>query len=280
VRPDEPTYESVMADALDYLGKLQTLARNLLAEVANAEKNDPKASKRDIARGRWTIFLGVQLLQVSEGIAHLAPTQNARALAILSRSIFEYEQKAEFFLKHRDEAFEQFASIGARTQAHLAKLAPNPAVDGQLLEVYEEWKRTSGNRDEYSGEVKFAKMHMQNTEQSSIKTDKNGKPYTEEFQSAYTLPSLYVHGDPFLMPEVFPHLSDDANWEFCEDEALLGSIPILGIANIYLLKFCAVVCKAYRLDYNRVEATKPQFTRIQESVRAIMGYEKREQSEQ
>src|SRR5690348_3735078 len=95
------TFDSAMDDAVDLLRKWVTVVRLSVADIATFEKVRPKRSKRDQAVSRWQVYLGIMALKAAEGIAAIAPTRNVRAMIILTRSIFEYQQKAEFFLSHR-----------------------------------------------------------------------------------------------------------------------------------------------------------------------------------
>jgi hypothetical protein len=270
------TLESVTTDNLDLIRRLEALLRSIVREIADLERKKRKRSKRDRAISRWQIYLGVMLLKASEAVETLLPSSNVRAMAILVRSMYEYQQKAEYFLSHRKEAFEQYGSIGARQYAELSRLAhPDATVAVRLTTAYLEWKRTSGNRDHRSGDVALAKMHLENAKKSKVKTDKDGTRYTEEFQTAYGVPSLYVHGEPLLMPEVFPKLNDESNWDFRENVTNFDALSMLGSAYSHLLRFCFKATKAYELDYGRIRALNLQMKRVINDTAELRGYERR-----
>jgi hypothetical protein len=270
------TMETVTADNRDLIGKLTQLLRTILGEIADKERAASKNSKRDRAISRWQVYLGVMLLKCVEAIEALMASRNVRAMAILVRSMYEYQQKAEYFLTHRKEAFEQFGSIGARQYSELSKLAhPDDSMGVRLVAAFLEWKRTSGSRHERSGDVAMSKMHLANAKKAAIKVDKSGTRYTEEFQTAYSIPSLYVHGEPLLMPEVFPKLNDDKNWEFREDVTNLDALSILGSAYSHLLRFCVKTTKAYGLEYGRIRLLMPQIERVINSTAELRGYDRR-----
>ena len=265
-----PTYEAVTNDALDLLQKAVAIARELIADVAKIENRKPKASKREQAPGRWVVFLGIMLIKVADGISELVKTGNARPIIVLSRCIFEYQQKAEFLLMHREEAFEQIGSIGARRHADLSKLPADPRVDVQLLQLYRDWQQTSGHRDEYSGNAGVTRMHLENVDAQDIRTDSRGNRYTEELQTAYDLSSLYVHGEPLLVQEVFPNLDDWEDWEFREDYTFVDLLRPLGAAASYILRFSCVTARAYNLP-NPVKPLETLYGRVQQGMRQIRG---------
>jgi hypothetical protein len=257
-----PTEESVMVESLAILRDWHAVTREVIADVAKVEKSKPKHSKRDKAIGRWQIYLGVMLVKVAEGIADLAPSRNFRPMIILARSMFEYLTKTHFFLEHRKEAFEQYSSIGARMFSELSKLQHHdPTMGAKLAAAYLEWKRTSGTRDEYSGNLGLTKMHLATVDKASVKQDKNGVDYTEVFQTAYSLPSLYAHGEPLIMPEIFPKLGDDTNWDYREDATFMDALSMVGVAGAYLNRWCALVSKAYGLDFARLRALNERVNR-------------------
>jgi hypothetical protein len=271
-----PTAESVTADTIDLINNLIAAIREILSDIATTERNDAKRSKRDRAISRWEIYLGVMLIKTAEGIVALAPSKNVRAMSILARSMFEYQQKAEYFLTHRKEAFEQYGSIGAREYAELSKIAhPDATVGVRLTTKYLEWKRTSGKRNEYSGNVALWNMHRQNTDASKIKTDKDGEEYTEEFQTAYGIPSLYVHGEPLLIPEVFSKLNDDRDWATREDTTYFDTVTGLGATFPHLINFAMKTTKAYGFDVKRVHRLSPHVQRVINTTAELHGSPRR-----
>lgn len=262
--------ESVTSDALDLLREWIVVARSIAADIAKLEKGKSKGSKREKAIARWEIFLCVMLVKAAEAVADLAPTKNVRAMTILARSLFEYQQKAQYFLAHRKDAFEQYASIGARKYVSLSKMRhPDPNVAVRLGAEYLDWKRTSGNRDERSGAVTLSTMHLRNTNPSKIKTDKDGNEYTEAYEISYGFPAWYIHGGPTLMPEVFPRLSDDSNWSFRENVTNVDPLSVVNSANASMLLFCEKTTRFFGLDLGRIAKLKPHILRVLRATAAV-----------
>ncbi len=197
-------------------------------------------------------------------------------MSILARSMFEYQQKAEYLPKHRKQAFEQYGSIGARKHTVLSKLAhPNPQITLELTAQYLEWKRTSGDRDERSGNVVLSKMHLENVDPNTIKTDKDGNQYTEHYQTAYGLPSLHVHGEAMMMPEVFHDANDDSDWEFRDDTTYFDAVSMLNSANTSLISFCVKTSKAYDLSVERIYSIREAFANSFDAMMELHGSDKR-----
>lgn len=268
-------YESVVEEARQLLEQSISVTRELVDEVAVIESKNSKQSRRDRARGRWIVYLGVMLAKVAEGISVLVRTGNARPIIILSRCIFEYQQKAEFLLTHRTEAFEQLASIGARRHSDLSKLPPHQDADTQLLALYQEWQKSSGTRNEYSGNAGVSRMHLENIEKdvnrrNEILRSSDGSRYTSEFQTVYGLPSLYVHGEPLLAEEVFLEVDDWRDWRFRDDYTFIDVLRPLGASASYLLRFCSVTIRAYGLP-DSLKSIEPLFRRVQHGMRAVRG---------
>jgi hypothetical protein len=253
----DPIYDALLTEGLAILREWLTVARAVVADVASVEVTNPNRAKRDKAVGRWQIYLGIMMIKMGEGIASLAPTDNFRPMIILARSLYEYLTKARFFLTHRKEAYEQYLSTGARMYADLSKVGhPNPMMAVELGAAYLNWKRTSGTRNEYSGNVSLSKMHLSIVHRDEIKSDKDGSQYTEQFQTGYGFPSLYVHGEPLLIPEVFKDANDDSDWSYREDTTYMDCLLMVGLAGSYMNRWCAAVSKAYGFDFSRLRKLK------------------------
>lgn len=262
------TLDAVTADALDLMTKWISTVRAITNEVSAMEREKrSRSSRKDVAISRWVIYLGIMLAQVAEGVATLARLGNVRAAVILTRSMYEYQQKAQYFLSHKKEAFEQLTSIVARRYNTLTKLAhPNPQVGVILAADYMEWKVTSGDRNEWSGNKRVFPMHLENVASSKIKMDRKGARYTEEFETAYGVPSAYVHAEPFLMPEIFPALKDDSNWDVRETPIYFDALTAVNAANVHLSNYCLKTTDAYKLDFKRIFELRSQIRRVIEST--------------
>jgi hypothetical protein len=267
------TADDVALDALDLMQRWISVTRQTLSDVASQEAaHDKRRSKREKAKSRWVIYLGVLLIKAAEGVDALARVKNVRAMIILARSMFEYQQKAEYFLSHRKEAFEQYGSIGARKHAALSKLQHrNPNSVARLTADYLEWKRTSGSRNERSGNVALSTMHLKNTKPSEIKVDKDGTEYTTEFQTLYGVPSLFVHGEPPLMPEVFRDMNDDSDWSFREDVTYFDVLSIVNGVNADLMKFIHKTGAHYGLPRKRIWDQREQIKRVLQNTVRVHG---------
>ena len=227
---------SAIRDSIESIGKKFSLAGS-------------PASRKDVALARWHAYLGVMAVGAAEGVADLAPARRTRPVIVLNRCIYEYVLTAKYFDSHRKDAFDQFASIGARKFALVSRLDnPSPQLNLLFVNEYLEWKRTSGSRDEYSGNKQVATMHVAMAKAGDVKTDKKGNKYTSAFESVYGVPSLYVHADPILMRDVFVAMDDDHDWRIKAEEHLLGIFGQLGLTPVYLLDFLSLIAQRYELD--------------------------------
>lgn len=266
------TFESVLADLTDLLRKWVAVIRTTVADVGTFEREHPARSKRDKILSRWQMYLGTMIVKVSEGIVDLAPSRNVRAMAILMRAVYEYQVRAEFFLKNAQKAREQFLSIPARRYAALSKMAyRTPGVAPQLTAKYLDWKRSNPDRDEWAGEVKVTQMHLQNVDASKVKTNKYGHRYTEEFVTVYGTASWYVHATPTLFPEVFRKLDDQSNWELTEEYNYFDALTVLSAVNASLAKFVLEVAKVYGFGASRMLPLHDQIARTVWSVARLHG---------
>jgi hypothetical protein len=263
--------QHVISDVRDVLLKWVTVAREVIADLAAFEQKQAVRSKRRRAASRWVIYLGVMIVKAAEGVAAIAPTGNARAMIVLARSMFEYQQKAEFLVKHHREAFDQLDSLPAREYAELTKLQDTPGLDVQIAASYLEWKRTSADKDERSGNRRLSHMHLDNTSEP-IKKDKNGTKYTDEYQTQYGIASLYVHGEAMLMPEVFLNTTSQSDWGFVYDRTYAGPLTAVLAALEQIMYFCSKTSKAYSLDESRIQALRDDDERIRKAARTLKGW--------
>jgi hypothetical protein len=75
------TADDVALDALDLMQRWISVTRQTLSDVASQEvAHDKRRSKREKAKSRWVIYLGVMLIKAAEGIDALARVKNVRAM--------------------------------------------------------------------------------------------------------------------------------------------------------------------------------------------------------
>lgn len=268
----EKTYEAVLADAGSVVRKWVRVVKQIVRDIARIESERPAdTSKEDRAKSRWQIYLGLSLVQTGTAVATLAKSNNARPMLILTRSMFEFQQKAKFFLTNTKEALEQLESNFARKYDRLAKLEhPNPDVSVALAATYLEWKQANPELTEFSGNVNFLRMHLANAKKADVKTGSNGKEYTAEYTTAYGVPPDYAHGDPPLIGEVFADVNNDLDWGLREDHTILGALEAANLAILHLSNYAMQATAAYGLDTRRLNEIIPQNRRVQEATRALM----------
>jgi hypothetical protein len=265
------TYEAVLADAGSVTRKWVRVVKQIVRDIARIESEKAaNTPKEDRAKSRWQIYLGLSLAQTGCAVATLSKSGNARSMLILSRSMFEFQQKAKFFLTNTKEAFEQLESNYARKYKRLAKLEhPNPNITVALAATYLEWKKANPELTESSGNVGFLRMHLANAKKANVKTDSNGKEYTAEYNTSYGVPSDYAHCDPPLIGEVFVDINNDLAWGLREDHTILDALQAINLANIHLANYAIQTTAAYGLNKERLSEIIPQGRRVLEATQAI-----------
>jgi hypothetical protein len=265
------SYAAVLADATSVTRKWVRVVKQIVRDIAGIESGKPADTpKADRAKSRWQIYLGLSLAQTGSAIASLASNGNARSMLILTRSMFEFQQKAKFFLTNTTEASEQLESNFARKYDRLAKLAhPSPDVTVALAANYLEWKKANPELNEFSGNVNFRRMHVANSKEADVKTDANGKHYTAEYHTSYGVPSDYAHGEPPLVGEVFVDINDDLAWGLREDHTILDALQAINMAILHLSNYALQTTNAYGLDMGRLNEIVPQGRRVQQATMAF-----------
>jgi hypothetical protein len=264
------TYGAVLADAESITRKWVRVVKQIVRDVARTESQKPPVTPKDErAKSRWQIYLGLSLVQTGSAVATLAKSGNARPMLILSRSMFEFQQKAKFFLTNAKEASEQLESNFARKYKRLARLEhPSADVTVALATNYLEWKKANPGLTESSGNVNFLRMHLANAKKSNVKSA-DGMDYTAEYTTSYGVPSDYAHGDPPLIGEVFADITNDLDWELREDHTILGALEAINMAILHLSNFAMQTTADYGLSSQRLSELIPQGRRVQEATMAI-----------
>ena len=267
------TYGVVLADAESLTRKWVRVVKQIVRDIAQVESQKPAdTSKKERAKSRWQIYLGLSLAQTGAAVATLAKSGNARSMLILTRSMFEFQQKAKYFLTNAGEASEQLESNFARKYSRLAKLEhPNPGVTVALAANYLEWKKDNPNITEFSGNVRFLRMHLANAKKSQIKVDSNGNEYTAEYTTGYGVPSDYAHCEPPLIGEVFADLNDDLNWKLREDYTILDALQASNMAILHLQNYAMQTTSAYGFATGRLNDMIPQSHRVQKDSMILFG---------
>lgn|GEM_PF-4826208 len=265
------SYEATLADAGSVTRKWIRVVKQIVRDIARIESEKPADTpKEDRAKSRWQIFLGLSLTQTGSAVASLASDSNTRAMLILTRSMYEFQQKAKYFLTNSKEASEQLESNYARKYKRLARLEhPNPNVTSALDATYEEWKKANPELTEFSGDVGFLPMHLANTNEEDVKTDAKGKKYTAEYNALYGVPSDYAHGDPPIIGEVFADISNDLDWGLREDRTILDALQAINMAIVHLSNFALQTTAAYGFDTRRLNEIYPQGRRVQQATMAL-----------
>jgi hypothetical protein len=194
---------------------LDEMLRNLEATLKELQPK-AKESGREAALRRWSIMLGVMMLNVGRTILRLIDTNDVVSATILSRSIYEYRISIEYFLKDsktRTAAFEQFQAIVTIFVKEIKRLpTATPTVRERLDAMRDAWIKLGGKADPYSGSRAFTKMVLELAPPEMVKTDESGDKYTDEMVTSYGLPSWFAHGSAPLIGEFMPQWYEPDGW--------------------------------------------------------------------
>jgi hypothetical protein len=224
----------------DALDKMLRLLEQTLPTVV---KPKPGESKRQIALRRWMATLGAMLKNVGRSISRLDPTDDAVAITILCRSMFEYRVKALYFLKDNEaarNATKQYMTPISGYVNGLQKLPTKfPGVTERLSEIYEAWIK-AGGQQLHAGNITLTKVALALTDLTKIKVDDKQGRYSDELIAFQHIPSWFVHGEPQLLAEFFPNWLDENDHTFTTSptyhgDALIHVKGAIGDIYAYLL---------------------------------------------
>jgi hypothetical protein len=206
----DATYDELVAEGV-------SLAKTMLGSLYEALKNmapPPSSSEEELAARRWQVFLSTMLLEVASAAADAAASGYPRGIAILNRSVYEYNEKLKFFSRDKATARIQFATVPIRNYALMEKVAPTKDLAQHMTESYDAWRAANGSLDEYTGNKSLLNMHLATTKPESILVDERNPKlrYTREHKTLHDVPSQVVHGEGVLMFDVFDDLDDPKNF--------------------------------------------------------------------
>lgn len=223
----------------DALDKMLRLLEQTLPTVVKPKSGE---SKRQIALRRWMATLGAMLLNVGRSIGRLDPTEDAVAVTILCRSMFEYRVKALYFLKDNEaarNAMKQYMTTISGYVYGLKNLPTEfPGVTDRLGEVHEAWIK-AGGQQLHAGNVTLTNMAL-SLDPSKVKVDDKQGRYSDELITYQHIPSWFVHGEPQLLAEFFPNWLDENDHTFTTAPTYHGDalIHVRGaIGDIYAYLF-------------------------------------------
>jgi hypothetical protein len=210
-------------------------ASGLLRETIPMLVPSSDVSHREVALRRWGILLATLTCDLAGALCRLVPTNDVRAGLVLARSIYEYNIKMRYFFQHPAAAKDQYATLIARHYRQISKLpSVDPEADSVLAAEYLKWKRTAGDKTEYSGNRTLSKMAIDLAMPEERLQDQSGIEYTQDFVTGYGIPSMYVHCEAPLIRDLFPAWEDDKDWT-------ISPVPLLTPNFLTITRVCAGV---------------------------------------
>jgi hypothetical protein len=195
---------------------LQLLEHTL--KLVRAYKPKAPEARRDIALRRWAMTLGALMLNVGRSISRLIDTDDVVTVMILSRSMYEYRLKTQYFLKDnqtRRLAFDQFMTIVTAFVQGLRRLPTiTEDIDDRLTASHNAWIASGGKEDPYSGKRAVTTMAIELAQPGEVLKDDKGNEYTHQLTTSYHIPSWFAHGSAPVVGEFFPKWYDDADMTF------------------------------------------------------------------
>lgn len=234
------------------LEQMLRLLEQTLEAVRTYKSKAPEA-RRDIALRRWAMALGALMLNAGRSISRLIETDDLVSIMILSRSMYEYRLKTQYFLKNnatRRLAFDQFMTIVTSFVQGLRRLRTvTEDIDAKLTASYDAWVAAGGKEDPYSGKRAVTTMALDLAKPNEILTDKNGDRYTHELTTSYHIPSWFSHGTATVIGEFFPKWYDDADMTFQITPLHHNSVEVYirGVIS-EIVQYLFVVRKRYSLE--------------------------------
>ena len=180
--------------------QLSELSRSILAELTRSVEdfyNFEAESDEDLPIKQWVVYSCVMICDIAESAVVLFEKQRIRAMAILSRSIYEFYITVAYFEQDRSLALGQLESQEGRRLLRASK-GPfrNDDEFQSAKDRYKDWaeRGKAGGIDVYSGNRNFKDM--------AIAVEGETQERCPTYWTRYALPSMYSHPDAAAIPDV------------------------------------------------------------------------------
>lgn len=167
----------------------------------------PDPSDEATALIHWHAYYCTLMIELGFAVCELAKHDMPRAIAVLNRSLFEYQEKSTYFLKHRDVALQQYKTIPIRNWAAMSRTTGKFSIAEEIDSAYLDWSEKNPSFTEFTGNTPLLAMHLANVPESEILTDprrKSNNRFTRRYQTLHDVPSFVVHGEAVLMYDAIP----------------------------------------------------------------------------
>lgn len=243
------------AELEDHIGILHKV-RRLAEKTTDSLKpeNPAELDAQAIAQRRWQIHLGVLMIDVLRSMEKLARAKESRSCVILGRSVYEYQLRSEWCLKHPDKALALFETIPKRHYTDMQRLPPlDPQTEVAMASSYLEWRKSADLSDENMGVPGVVTMSLDLARPEDKLQDATGRQYVNAETIANAIPSWYVHGNPQLIYELFDDWTNPENWHFSKELRVMRLPSIIrgaiGSGCVYL----ANLRRAFGMDDSEVK---------------------------
>jgi hypothetical protein len=183
----------------DLYRKIRRLLLDLAKELRDIDRSfddpgpDPKGAR---AARLWVAYMVIYLADFAESAAELAADRHARALAILSRTTYEYVISMIYLFRHRDIADKQMLTQGIRFFKRGISLRL-PECEQLFQEAYEAWLADAegSGLNEFTGKFKFLT--------AALEVEGETKERCPIYTGRYGMISAIVHPDAEGFPDTF-----------------------------------------------------------------------------
>lgn len=214
--------------------KLPSLVHTLVGEVAQVGGRGPRFAYVK----NFSLYYLVLSREVFLGAINSAELNFPRVLVILSRSLFEYCTKCEFFIRNPDVAVKQHSSLPARRYNSAKDAFGDEHVIRKRLErEYIDFHlNPKGKVAETAGDMALADMARQLYHARSL--------YAKHF----VIPSIFVHGFPEGIVDVIETNAKKRTQNIHLDSAITNMDALLSICAYHLCRCMLAVSAEYKIE--------------------------------
>jgi hypothetical protein len=231
-------------DIADLLDLGERLRRRIDQRIGYLKRLERSISTQNQFLVTWTLVLMILAWDVSESVLTLARSGNhVRAIHILSRSLFEYATRLEYYAYFPEDA----VKYGTNLKDWLAKVVQKTSYRYDLDSMTPEQQASIGDLLTYEYDVlkppQFIQMLQRVYEKRGYGPGEVAKLVGSQYNDFYSAASALSHGSEGSFPDVI--YKDQGGYDARNKAVDTDSIVVLKNAIAFLLRLHYAFCRHY-----------------------------------
>jgi len=206
----------------------------------------------NIAKARWTMYIGTLFAENYLASAHLSVLEMPRSQVILNRQLFEYFIRNQWLLIHSNDAADLLDSLPKIVQGEVTR---SGVFDADMLDViekqYETWQTTSP----------LANLKIQEATIKAMVDELCQGDSKREYFYLYSMPSLIAHARPHGITDVLK-MTTPGQFERWPNSLWFNRLDALNQAIGLAFQYASLLTGHFECDTKLLNDLNNQFGKI------------------